>query len=140
MLVKQLSVFLENKSGRLNHLTKALGENGVNILTLSIADTMDFGIVRFITRDNDKALKVLKSAGFTVSQTELIGVEVGDKPGALNETLDILEKNNIGVEYLYSFVLSDSHTAKILFKVADNNKAVSVLKKNNVKLLSEMIL
>ena len=68
MLIKQLSVFLENKSGRLNYLTKTLSENGINILTLSIADTMDFGIVRFITRDNDKAFAVLKAEGFAVSQ------------------------------------------------------------------------
>ncbi len=85
MLVKQLSVFMENRPGRLYKLTNALGKEGIDFVTLSIADTKDFGIVRFIARDNEKAYEILKQAGFTVGITELIGVEVNDRPNALRK-------------------------------------------------------
>ena len=91
MLVKQLSVFMENRPGRLYKLTHALGQEGIDFVTLSIADTKDYGIVRFIARDNDRAYEILKQAGFTVGQTELIGVEVEDKPNALAEVIALLE-------------------------------------------------
>lgn len=139
MLVKQLSVFMENRKGRLRHLTSALGENGVDLVTLSIADTKDYGIVRFIARDNDKALRVLKAEGFTVGVTELIGVEVHDTAGALAEVLSVLDEADIGVEYLYSFARSED-SAKILLRVQNPAAAVQLLEEHGVKTLSEKII
>ena len=123
MLVKQLSVFMENRPGRLYKLTHALGQEGIDFVTLSIADTKDYGIVRFIARDNDRAYEILKQAGFTVGQTELIGVEVEDKPNALAEVIALLEEENINIEYLYSFVLTNHNSAKILMRVEDTERA-----------------
>lgn len=140
MLVKQLSVFMENKPGRLYKLTNALGKEGLDFVTLSIADTKDYGIVRFIARDNDKAYEVLKNAGFAVEQTSLIGVEVPDVPNALAEVIGLLEKEDINIEYLYSFVLTNYNTAKILLKVEDTDKAIKLFESKRIKLLSEKIL
>lgn len=139
MLVKQLSVFMENRKGRLRHLTSTLGESGIDLVTLSIADTKDYGIVRFIARDNDRALRVLKDAGFTVGVTELIGVEVRDSAGALAEVLQVLDDADIGVEYLYSFARSE-RSAKILLRVQDPAQAVDLLEAHGVKTLSEKII
>ncbi|MFQ7036030.1 amino acid-binding protein [Candidatus Borkfalkia ceftriaxoniphila] len=140
MLVKQLSVFMENRPGRLYKLTHALGQEGIDFVTLSIADTKDYGIVRFIARDNDRAYEILKQAGFTVGQTELIGVEVEDKPNALAEVIALLEEENINIEYLYSFVLTNHNSAKILMRVEDTERAVKLLGERGIKLLSEKIL
>ena len=140
MLVKQLSVFMENRPGRLYKLTHALGQEGIDFVTLSIADTKDYGIVRFIARDNDRAYEILKQAGFTVGQTELIGVEVEDKPNALAEVIALLEEENINIEYLYSFVLTNHNSAKILMRVEDTERAVKLLGERGIKLLSGKIL
>ncbi len=139
MLVKQLSVFMENRPGRLFSLTQTLGKQGIDLVTLSIADTQDYGIVRFIARDNDKAFQVLKDAGFMVSQTELIGIEVADSPNALADVISLLEAENINIEYLYSF-FSNQNRAKILLRVKDTDKAVNILTVNGIKLLSEKIM
>ncbi len=140
MLVKQLSVFMENKPGRLFKLTNTLGEKGLDFVTLSIADTKDYGIVRFIARDNELAYKILKDAGFAVEQTSLIGVEVEDVPNALANVIGLLEKENINIEYLYSFVLTNYNTAKILLRVEDTDKAIKLFEEKGIKLLSEKIL
>ena len=116
MLVKQLSVFMENRPGRLYKLTNALGKAGIDFVTLSIADTKDFGIVRFIARDNERAYEILKKEGFTVGITELIGVEVDDKPNALAEVVALMEEANMNIEYLYSFVLTNHNSAKICWR------------------------
>ena len=139
MLVKQLSVFMENRPGRLYSLTQTLGKKGIDLVTLSIADTQDYGIVRFIARDNDKAYSVLKEAGFMVSQTELIGIEVPDSPNALANVISLLEAENINIEYLYSF-FSNHNSAKILMRVKDTEIALKILQSNGIKLLSENIL
>lgn len=140
MLVKQLSVFMENRPGRLYKLTHALGEAGIDFVTLSIADTKDFGIVRFIARDNERAYDVLKKEGFTVGITELIGVEVDDKPNSLAEVVSLMEEADMNIEYLYSFVLTNHNSAKILMRVADTERAVKLLEEKGIKLLSEKIL
>ena len=140
MFIKQLSVFVENKSGRLAEITAVLAGAGIDIRALSIADTKDYGIVRFIARDNDRAYEILKQAGFTVGQTELIGVEVEDKPNALAEVIALLEEENINIEYLYSFVLTNHNSAKILMRVEDTERAVKLLGERGIKLLSEKIL
>ena len=142
MLVKQLSVFMENRPGRLSKLTHTLGKEGIDFVTLSIADTKDFGIVRFIARENERAYEVLKREGFTVGITELIGVEVDDKPNALAEVVALIEEADMNIEYLYSFVLTERNTAKILMRVDDKDaaRAVSLLAGKGIRLLSEKIL
>lgn len=140
MLVKQLSVFMENRPGRLYKLTNALGKEGIDFVTLSIADTKDFGIVRFIARDNERAYEILKKEGFTVGITELIGVEVEDKPNALAEVVALMEQENINIEYLYSFVLTNHNSAKILMRVNETERAVGLLEEKGIKMLSEKIL
>ncbi|MDR2201832.1 MAG: ACT domain-containing protein [Clostridiales bacterium] len=134
-MVNQIAVFMENRKGRILELTKALKEAGLDLITLSIADTKDFGILRCIARDNDLAEKTLKSAGFTVTVNALIGVEVEDRPGGLSDALSLLEDGDINVEYLYSFAHAATKRAVIMFKVSDEAKAVEVLKRHNIRIL-----
>ncbi len=136
MKVEQLSIFLENKSGRLAEVTRVLGKAGVNIRALSVAETSDFGILRLIVNNIDKALDALKNSNFTVSRTEVIAVEVPDKPGGLSEILDILENNKVNVEYMYAFVEGSSDNALIVFRFDDNNRAIEILESENVKILN----
>lgn len=139
-MVNQMAVFIENRKGRILELTQVLKKNNIDLLTLSIADTKDFGILRCITRDNEKAQKVLKEAGFTVTSTELIGVEVSDTPGGLANVLSILSEQNINVEYLYSFAHTSTKNAVILFKVSDDEQALKILNKNNIKVMDTNII
>jgi hypothetical protein len=137
MKVKQISIFLENKSGRLAKVTKVLGESGINIRALSIADTTDFGILRLIVNNPEKAYRVLKNAGFTLSTTDVIAVEVADVPGGLSETLLILDRAGINIEYLYAFVQKASSAALVVFRVEQLDEAVRALQENGIRLLSE---
>ncbi len=132
MWVKQISVFLENKSGRLAAVTRILGQNEINIRALSIADTSDFGILRLIVNDPPRAYKVLKEAGFTVSKTDVIAVEVPDTPGGLADVLDILDKGGANIEYLYAFVSRSSGNALVLMKVEDLERAAKALSENGI--------
>lgn len=138
MLVNQVAVFLENVKGRISDMCKVLAKCGVNILSMTIADTSDFGIVRIITSDNVLAEKSLKEAGFTVSRSNLLGIEIEDEPGRLAEILEELDKNNINVEYLYSYI-TKMKTALIIIKVADIDYTVKVLEKKGIKLLNNNI-
>ena len=119
MRVEQISVFLENRAGRLAEITRALGEAGVNIRALSLADTSDFGILRIIVNDNDKAKAVLKEHGFTVGKNNVVAVEVEDRPGGLNHILEVLGQVNINVEYMYAFVQHTGENAVIIFRFDD---------------------
>ncbi len=127
MKVEQISVFLENKSGRLAEVMRVLGGAGINIRALSIADTSDFGILRIIVNDKDKALAVLKDKDFTVSKTEVVAVEVADTPGGLSKILDLLDRQGVNVEYMYAFIERSSDNAVIIFRFDENDKAIKVL-------------
>lgn len=135
MRVEQISVFLENRAGRLAEITRVLGDAGVNIRALSLADTSDFGILRLILNDNDKAKAVLKERGFTVGKTNVVAVVVEDRPGGLNTILEILSKENINVEYMYAFVQHTGENAVIIFRFDDTDAAVKLLLDNNIKVL-----
>ncbi|SFR12977.1 ACT domain-containing protein [Desulfoscipio geothermicus] len=135
MKVKQISVFLENKSGRLAQVTRVLGENSINIRALSIADTTDFGILRLIVNNPDSAYRALKDAGFTVSTTDVIAVEVKDDPGGLAQVLEILQNVNINIEYLYAFLQKATNAALVVFRVEQIDEAIEVLQKNNISIL-----
>lgn len=139
MLVNQLAVFLENRKGRLKELAGVLEKEKIDLLTLSIADTEDFGIVRFITTDNDRALSALRNAGFTVTESDLIGIEIGDVPGALSNVLKVLADGDIGIEYLYSYARTEEQKAIILFKVKEVGKALDVLSRADVRVLDRTL-
>ncbi len=137
MKIKQISVFLENKSGRLTEVTRILGDEKINIRALSIADTTDFGILRLIVSDPGRTYAVLQEAGFMVSITEVLAVEVPDQPGGLAGILEILSKNGINIEYLYAFIGRSSADALVIFRVEDCVQALQTLGANNINVLDE---
>ena len=136
MVVKQLSVFIENKSGRLVQITEILGKNQIDIRAVSIADTTSFGILRLIVDDPDRAKMVLREAGFTVSITEVIAIAIEDKPGGLSKALRVLSDAQISVEYMYAFLSREDKTAYVIFRVEDNDEAVQALRKAGIVCLS----
>lgn len=136
-MAKQISVFLENKAGRLSHVTRVLGEAGINIRALSIADTSDFGILRIIVNDPEKAYRVLKDADFTVSETEVIAVQVPDSPGGLATVLEQMSEANLNIEYLYAFLGTAENDALVIFKVEDFERARETFKEKGIRFLDE---
>ncbi|NLY60627.1 MAG: ACT domain-containing protein [Clostridiales bacterium] len=136
MTVKQISVFLENRKGRLAQVTSVLSQNNIDISAISIAETTNFGIIRMIVNKPELALKVIKEAGFTVNTADVLAVEVPDCPGGLHQVLEIMYDNNISIEYLYSFVRRPSQKALILFKLDETDKAIKALKKEDINILS----
>jgi hypothetical protein len=135
MKVEQISIFLENKPGALAEVTRILGEAGVNIRALSLADTKDFGILRLIVNDNEKAREALGPKGFTVRKTEVVAVEVPDRPGGLAEIIRILAEAGINVEYLYAFVQQSGENAIIIFRFDETDRAIAVLSEKKVRIL-----
>ncbi len=133
-MIKQIAIFLENEAGKASACCKTLKEAGVNLCALSIADTKEFGILRVITDDNEKALIALRAAGFLSSQIELVGVEVPHETGALSNLLINLGDNGVNVEYMYSYAEADG-CAKIAFKTNTPEKAVAILEKAGAKVL-----
>ncbi len=133
-MIKQISVLIENEPGQAHKPIKVLGEAGIDVCAVSVGDTLDFGILRMITRDNDSAVNVLKKAGFTVNLTDLIGVVVEDHPGGLANLLTVFEKENINIEYFYSFIPKKGEDAIMFFKVEEIDAALDNLKKHNVVL------
>lgn len=136
MVIKQLSVFIENKPGRLSEVTDILQQGNVDIRALSIADTTNFGILRLIVNHPDIAEKGLKTAGFTVSQTDVLAVGIPDVPGGLAKAMRILDEAQIEVEYMYAFISRDIQSAYVILRVEDNRLAADVLAKNGVSLLT----
>ena len=135
MKVKQVSVFLENKSGRLARVTQILSSNNINIRALSIADTTDFGILRLIVNDPDKAYSTLKEDGITVSVTEVLAVEVSDEPGGLGNILEVLKQSGINIEYLYAFLQKATNAALVVFRVEQLDEAIVALQAKNIRIL-----
>ncbi len=135
MLIKQISIFVENKPGRLSAVTKLLSDNDIDIRALSVADTKDFGILRLIVNNPDKACEVLKKADCTVSLTNVIAIGINDKPGGLSAAMDCLYAANISVEYMYAFISKSEDQAYVILRVENNDKAVEALKENNFTIL-----
>lgn len=135
MLVKQISVFLENKSGRLAEVTRTLAEKNIDISALSIADTTDFGILRLIVNKPEEAEKALSEQEFTVSCTNVIAIGVEDKPGGLAKALDILEKNSISIEYMYAFVGKTGNEAFVILRVENPEEAIKTLESCDIEIL-----
>ena len=138
MKLNQLSVFLENKPGRLSEPCRLLAKAGVNILTLSLADTQQFGILRLIVRDWDKAREVLEEADCVVNVTEVVAVEVDDHPGGLENVLSAIEQGGINVEYIYAFTYRNKAKAIIIFRFEDPDKAIEFLQSKGFNVVDEV--
>ncbi len=134
--VEQISIFLENKSGRLAEVTDILAKNGINLRALSLADTADFGIFRLIVSDTEKSVALLKNNGFTVARNDVVAVEVPDRPGGLAGILAALQGKAINVEYMYAFVQKCEGNAVLIFRFDDIDKALDALRKSDVRILS----
>lgn len=135
MKIEQLSIFLENKVGRLAEVTEVLASSDINIRTLSLADTSDFGILRLIVNDHEKAKAALKEAGFTVGLTSVVAVEVPHKPGGLNSILHLLGKKGINVEYMYAF-MQKGENAVLIFRLNRPDAGLEALKEAGIPILS----
>ena len=135
MKVEQISVFLENKSGRLAEVTEILSRAGINIRSLSLADTADFGILRLIVDRTDQANQVLKGSGFTVAKTEVIALQVPDVPGGLAKILSVIDGAGINVEYMYAFIHRSGDDAIVIFRFDGIDKAIGVLLAAGVRVL-----
>jgi len=136
MKVEQISIFLENKSGRLAEVTDILARNGINLRALSLADSADFGIFRLIVNDTEKAVSLLKDKGFTIAKNEVIAVEVPDRPGGLAGILSTLQGKGINVEYMYAFARKSEADAILIFRFDDIGKAIDTLQTAKVRILS----
>lgn len=135
MHIKQLSVFLEDRSGRLTELTRILAVNDINITALSVAETADYGIVRMVVGRPELAKDVLEKAGFSIGLTDVVCVNMPDQPGSLYRILEILTDEGINVDYMYAF--SNNDVALAVIRSADIQRVTEVLKKNRLKLLSQ---
>jgi hypothetical protein len=133
MKIKQLSIFLENKSGRLTEVTEALASASINISAFSVADTADYGILRMIVNKPEQAEQLLKAKGLSVHITEVIGLVVPNEPGGLHRALQILSSEGISVEYMYAFALSDRAT--VIIRTEAVQEAITVLQKHKLELL-----
>lgn len=136
MPIKQLSIFLENRCGRLREITDVLAKSDINIRALSLADTSDFGILRLIVNKPDEAVQCLKEAQFTISETHVLAVEVEDKPGGLAKIVALFASAGIGVEYMYGFVEKSGQNALMIFRVEDTDIATDLLRDKGVRLLT----
>lgn len=136
MPVKQISVFLENKSGRLAEVTSILGDNQIDISALSIADTADFGILRLIVSDPVKAEQILKDSGFTVAISSVLAIGIEDTPGSLAKVLNLLREKDMPVEYIYAFVGRHSGKALVIIRVENAEETGEMLSANNVEVIA----
>lgn len=135
-MLKQLTVFVENKQGALVDITDTLATNGVNLRALSIADTQDFGLLRLIVNDNDTAASVLQEKGYVLKITDVIGVKIGDQPGKLSTALSVLAQAGVNVEYLYAFMARTEKHAYVVIRPTDNAAAEKALEAANFHLIT----
>lgn len=127
MFIKQVSVFVENKAGTMSEILDILAEENIDMSALSVADTSDFGILRLILSEPEKAEKVLKEKGYVVKLTDVVAVGIEDKPGGLSKPLKVLKDNGIGIEYMYAFIGKVSSGALVVMKTSDPEKSLEVL-------------
>lgn len=135
MLIKQISVFIENMPGKLSEVTQVLGDNGIDMSALTLADTTDFGILRLIVNDPDKACQILRAHDFVVKQSDVIAVVIDDRPGGLTGVLQVLTSGNVSVEYMYAFVGSQDGHAVVVLRPDNAQTALQVLESNHVSTL-----
>jgi hypothetical protein len=139
MTIEQLSIFVENRPGRLAEITEILADAEVDIRAMSIADTEDFGILRIIVSDTKKAVDTLKGAGYAVSVKDVLAVELSDKPGSLAKVIRILSEGGVSVEYLYAFITRKEDSAYVIFRVEDTDKAESIFAAHGIITANKVI-
>ena len=137
MAIKQLTVFVQNSKGTIVSVTDILAKNDINIRALSIAETKDFGILRLIVNNNQKAIELLQENGYLIKAIDVIGVKIGDKPGELASALSVLDKADINVEYLYAFMARTEKHDYVVLRVEDNSLAENALVNAGFKLVTE---
>ena len=140
MYLQQISIFVENKAGRFAEITELLASKGIDIRALSVADTTDYGIVRLIVNDPEKAAAALREAGMAVSLTEVLAIGMEDRPGGLTKALRLLADNGVSVEYMYAFIGREKNCAYVIARVADNARAEKVLSEAGIPLLDGSVL
>ena len=138
MKIKQLSLFLENRPGALSRPVRLLAKAKFNIVTLSIADANQFGILRLILRDWEKAKKLLEKAGFVVRVTDMVAVEVSDQPGGLAKILEVVEKAGLNVEFMYAFTEKRENKAILIFRFDDPDHAIKILRQRNLNVVASV--
>ncbi len=136
MKIKQVSIFLENKPGHLNHASKVIADAGISLVTLSLSDTEQFGILRIIVKEWEKAEKLLLEAGFVVKVTDVIAAEVDDQPGGLHKILEVIENSEINIEYMYAFTVKRDTKAVLMFRFDDADQALNILEKGGINIIS----
>ena len=132
MEIKQISVFLENTTGRLSEVTKTLAKAGINLRAISIADTADFGILRIIADKTDEAISALNAAGFTTRQTSVVAVEIEDVPGSLAKLMELFQQSQVNIEYLYASLEGNAGKAVVIFKLENHEKGLKIIKENGL--------
>ena len=137
MSLKQLTIFVENKQGTMVEITDTLAKNDINIRALSVAETQDFGILRLIVNDNEKAIAALSECGYLIKTTDVVGVKIGDEPGKLSTALEVLDHAGINLEYLYAFMARTERHAYVVLRVADNAAAESALEAAGFHMITE---
>jgi hypothetical protein len=137
MKITQISVFLENRKGRLFDVCSLLGNNNINIRALTIAETESFGVLRIVVDDSERAMKLLADGGFVANFTDVVAVEVGDKPGGLASVLKIFADNDVNIEYMYGFVEKFSDKALLVFRFEDPDKAQEILAKHDIPVVTK---
>jgi hypothetical protein len=135
MEIKQISVFLENTTGRLGEVTRVLAQAGINIRAISIADTADFGILRLIVDKSEAAAEALNKAGFTTRQSDVAALEIGDTPGSLAEVMELFQKSQVNIEYLYASLEGKIGKAVVIFKLQDHEKGLKLIKENGLSMI-----
>lgn len=135
--VRQISVFMDNKPGQLSGVMEIIKESGINVRALSLADTKDFGILRIIVHDTEKAVDALKDAGYAVTVNEIVAITIPDSPGQLSRVLEILGKDNVNLEYLYAFTGASDRAVSFVLRVNDNDAAAASLTKGGIIQLTE---
>jgi len=135
MKLTQISIFLENRKGRLYEVCSLLGKHKINIRALTVAESEQFGILRIVVDKPEETAAILKKNGFVASLTEIVAVEVADKPGGLAEILKVFSQSNINVEYMYGFVEKKSDKAMLVFRFDEPDKAIALLKKKKIKVI-----
>lgn len=136
MSINQLSIFVENKAGRLANISEVLFEANIDIRAISIADTSDFGILRLIVDNPDKAVSALKNANIAVSVTSVIAIGINDKPGEFYKAIRILADEGIGIEYMYAFISREENKAFVILRINEENRALEILQKNGISILT----
>lgn len=136
-MIKQISVFVENKPGQLLDVLDILGRENIDIMALSVADTNEYGIVRMVVEDTEKAKAVLNEGGFVVKSNHVVAIAIDDKPGALIKPLSVLNDNNVSIEYMYSFAEYKEGLVWIVIRTDNREIAEKVLKENEIKILEQ---